>query len=122
MPIEKLKKLVEMFPTVGFVHTYGQTEASSRVTALLPQDAIRKIGSVGLSIPNVVVRIVDENDVDVVNGKVGEVIVQGLNIMKGYYKREEETSQIIKSGWLHTGDLAYYYNEGYMYLAGRKKI
>lgn len=59
MPIEKLKLLLSAFPSVGFVQTYGQTEASPRVTALLPEYALSKIGSVGRLIPDVNVRIVN---------------------------------------------------------------
>lgn len=121
MPIEKLKQLVKVFPSVGFVQTYGQTEASPRVTALLPDDMLRKIGSVGKPIPNVKVRIVNENGEDTGVGETGEIIVHGDNVMKGYYKRPEETAKVIKEGWLYTGDLARYDDEGYIYLLGRKK-
>ncbi len=121
MPVEKLRMLIDLFPHTGFVQTYGQTEASPRVTALLPEDALRKIGSVGKPIPNVQVRIVDEYDNDLNVGEIGEIIVKGYNVMKGYYKRTEVTNDTIRNGWLYTGDLAQYDNEGYIYLVGRKK-
>lgn len=121
MPIEKLRQLIDIFPTVGFIQTYGQTEASPRVTALLPIDAIRKIGSVGKPIPNVIVRIVDEKGQDVTNSECGEIIVHGDNVMKGYYKRPDETEMTIKNGWLYTGDFGFFDNEEYIYLVGRKK-
>lgn len=121
MPVEKLKQLIETFPSVGFVQTYGQTEASPRVTALLPDDSLRKVGSVGKPIPNVKVRIVNEKGQDVGVGETGEIIVQGDNVMKGYYMRPEETAKTLKEGWLYTGDLAVYDDEGYFYLVGRKK-
>lgn len=121
MPIEKLRLLINLFPHSGFVQTYGQTEASPRVTALLPEDALRKIGSVGKPIPNVEVRIVDEAGNNVIQGDIGEIIVKGDNVMRGYYKRPQITNDTIKSGWLYTGDLAKYDEEGYIYLVGRKK-
>jgi long-chain acyl-CoA synthetase len=121
MPVEKLKELINAFPSVGFVQTYGQTEASPRVTALLPDKSSEKVGSVGKPIPNVKLRIVDESDNDVNVKQTGEIIVQGNNVMKGYYKRAEETVKVIKNGWLYTGDLAYFDEDGYIYLVGRKK-
>lgn len=121
MPIEKLKVLIELFPNIGFIQTYGQTEASPRVTALLPKDSLRKIGSVGKPIPNVNVRIVNDNGKDVGINEYGEIIVQGNNVMKGYYKREDETLKVIRNGWLHTMDIGRYDEEGFIYIVGRKK-
>ena len=121
MPNEKLEILIRRFKTVGFVQTYGQTEASPRTTALLPEDALRKIGSVGLPIPNIKVSIIDETGIMVTSNEIGEIIIQGKNVMKGYYKQEIITSKTIVNGWLHTGDLGYLDDDGYLYLAGRKK-
>ena len=120
MPIKQLQKLLNIFKTTGFVQTYGQTEASPRTTALLPEDALRKIGSVGLPIPNVKVKIINELGVDSSSGKIGEIAIQGKNVMKGYYKQEEITKHTIVDNWLHTNDLGYFDDEGYLYLTGRK--
>lgn len=65
MPVDKLRILIKKYPSIGFVQTYGQTECSPRVTALLPEDALRKIGSVGKAIPNINIKIVDENEISV---------------------------------------------------------
>lgn len=121
MPVDKLKLLIEKFKTVGFVQTYGQTEASPRLTALLPEDSVTKIGSVGKPISNVSIKIYNENDQEVENNIIGEIVAKGPNIMKGYYKRPEITKQVLKSGWLHTGDLGYIDDAGYLYISGRKK-
>ena len=121
MPVDKLKKVMKLFPQTTFVQTYGQTEASPRVTALLGNDAIRKIGSVGRPISKVEVRIVDKNDCELLPGQEGEIVVKGPNVMKGYYKQEEKTKDILKNGWLHTGDIGHLDAEGYLYLTGRKK-
>ena len=121
MPEEQLKKLIQLFSSVGFVQTYGQTEASPRITALLPKDALRKIGSVGTPIPNVRVKVVDEMGNCLPANTIGEVVVQGKNVMKGYFKQEKITKDTIVDGWLHTGDLGYLDKEGYLYLTGRKK-
>ncbi len=119
MSPEKIKELIEKFPNVGFIQTYGQTECSPRVTALLPKDSLRKIGSVGKAIPNVDVKIFDELDRSLPPNHIGEIVVQGSNIMKGYYKQEQLTSECIRNGWLHTGDLGFLDEEGYLYLKGR---
>ncbi len=121
MPVNKLSELIKKYESIGFVQTYGQTECSPRVTAILPQDQLRKLGSVGKPIPNVDVSIFDENDNPLTINKIGEIVVKGSNIMKGYYKQSEITRKTIRNGWLHTGDLGYFDSEHYLYLAGRIK-
>lgn len=117
-----LKELIFKFSSVGFVQTYGQTECSPRVTALLPQYAHEKLGSVGKPIPGVEIAVVDKDDnKKTVPYEVGEIVVKGLNIMKGYFKREDLTSAVIQKGWLHTGDLGYLDDDGFLYLTGRLK-
>lgn len=121
MPTEKLEAVIHNFPSTDLIQTYGQTEASPRVTALLPPDTRRKLGSVGKAIPGVDVHIVDAEGTEVNIGEIGEIIVRGKNVMKGYYKRPSETQKILQNGWLYTGDLAYKDSEGFIYLVGRKK-
>lgn len=120
-PVKKILQLLDTFPQINFVHMYGQTEASTRITHLLPEDARRKIGSVGKSISGVQVRLVNEEDKDVDPGQKGEIIVKGANVMSGYYKKPEETAKALKSGWLYTGDLGYSDPDGYLYIIGRRK-
>lgn len=121
MPVEKLKLLIKNFPSIGFVQTYGQTECSPRVTALLPEHALSKVGSVGTPIPNVRISIFNENGIIQPQNEIGEIVIQGENIMKGYYKQPEITEQTIYDGWLHTGDLGYVDDGGFLYLTGRIK-
>lgn len=121
MPVNKLKELINEFPSIGFVQTYGQTEASPRVTALLPKDSKKKIGSVGKAIYGVKVKIINKCGNEVEPGEIGEIIVQGENVMLGYYKRPEETAKVLKNNWLFTGDLGRYDDDGYIYIVGRKK-
>lgn len=111
----------KMFSRIGFIQMYGQTEASPRITHLLADDCLKKLGSVGLPIPGVKLRIIDCDGRDVDPDEVGELIVSGENIMKGYYKCPEETSEVLRDGWLYTGDLASRDRDGYVYIAGRSK-
>lgn len=99
---------------------YGLSEASP-VTCFNPIDRPNKAGSIGLDIVNVKNRIVDPDGNDVPVGQVGELIVQGPNVMKGYYKMPEATAATLKDGWLYTGDLARQDEEGYFYIVDRKK-
>lgn len=121
MPVDKLSELIEKYPTVGFVQTYGQTECSPRVTALLPQFSSKKVGSVGKPIPNVKAIIVDEDGNSCSPFSSGEIYVSGNNVMKGYYKRPDITRKTIVDGWIHTGDVGYQDEEGFIYLNGRIK-
>jgi long-chain acyl-CoA synthetase len=121
MPVEKLEQLIEKYSSAGFVHTYGQTECSPRVTALLPEYSLSKIGSVGTTIPKVEIRILNATGVVLPSKQIGEIVVQGKNTMRGYYKQPQITSQTIRDGWVYTGDLGYIDDDGFLYLTGRIK-
>lgn len=84
-------------------------------------DRQRKAGSIGQPLPDVEVRIVDENDRDVALGNPGELIVKGPNISPGYYKMPKETAETFRDGWLYTGDIARMDEDGYLYIVDRKK-
>lgn len=121
MPEDKLIMFMQNFPTVKMIHTYGQTEASPRTTMLDPEYAKEKVGSIGKPLPNVYVKVVNKEGVEVKSGAVGEIVVSGANVMKGYFKKDELTRQTIKNGWLHTGDLGYVDEDGFFYILGREK-
>jgi long-chain acyl-CoA synthetase len=97
---------------------YGLTEASPMVTFNTPKRE-RKAGSIGLPLPGVDLKIVDENDVEVLPGKVGEIMVQGAGVMKGYLNRPEATKETLRGGWLHTGDLATFDESGHVFVVTR---
>lgn len=105
---------------VKLVEGYGLTEGSP-ITALSRLDMPFKPGSIGIPIPGVEARIVDDNNRDLPVGETGELIIRGPNVMKGYYKDPGATAQVIKEGWLHTSDLGYIDRDGYIFLTGRKK-
>ncbi|MEI4831519.1 fatty acid--CoA ligase family protein [Bacillus sp. FJAT-53711] len=99
---------------------YGLSEASP-VTCFNPLDRPRKPGSIGTNVQNVENKVVNEMGEEVPVGEVGELIVRGPNVMKGYYKAPEDTAATIRDGWLYTGDLAKMDEEGYFYIVDRKK-
>ena len=129
MPPITIKRLMEKFPNIVFFSTYGLTEACSSLTILPndqhvldgPEHLHKRLASLGRPIDGVDIRIVDENGEDCPVGKIGEIIGRGDNIMKGYWRLPEETQKTLKEGWLYTGDMGYWDEYGYIYMADRKK-
>ncbi|MGJ8678951.1 long-chain-fatty-acid--CoA ligase FadD [Paraglaciecola sp.] len=99
---------------------YGLTECSPVVTVNPPQLSAYN-GSIGLPVPSVDIKLVDDDGNEVALGEAGEMWVKGPNVMKGYLNRPEATAEIIKDGWLATGDIAKCDEDGYFYLVDRKK-
>ena len=121
MPVEWLKKFEEVTGT-PITEGFGLTEASP-VTHANPVFGKQKPGSIGVPVPGTLARIVDtENGEKVLaHNEIGELVVKGPQVMKGYWKRPEETARTIRDGWLYTGDIAYMDEEGYFYIVDRKK-
>lgn len=115
-----LIKLKDIDKDLKIYVMYGQTEASARLTYLEPSMLYKKIGSVGKPIKNVTLKIIDEDGKEVECGESGEIIVKGENIMAGYLNKPDETKEVLKNGWLYTGDIAYKDSDGYIYITGRK--
>lgn len=121
MPYELVKKLKALFPSVKLQNLYGQTENSPAATTLKDHFALNKIGSVGEPLPMTEVQVVDEFGEALPTGLVGEIVVKGPQVMKGYLKNEEETTRAIKNGWLYSGDLGRFDEDGLLYIVDRKK-
>ena len=98
---------------------YGLSETSPVAVFTVAGQA--RAGSVGFPVWGVEVRVVDENGTDVEPGELGELIIRGHNIMKGYYKRPEATAAAIKNGWFYSGDIGRYDADGFLYIADRVK-
>jgi acyl-CoA synthetase (AMP-forming)/AMP-acid ligase II len=133
MPFEVINKAIEVMPWVRFINAFGQTETASTITTLGPEDHMiegteeekekklkRLTSSIGRPLPDVEVKIVDEDGKTLPPLKVGEILARGSRIMTGYWRDEQKTSQVItRDGWLRTGDMGWMDEEGYIYLTGR---
>jgi acyl-CoA synthetase (AMP-forming)/AMP-acid ligase II len=133
MPFEVINKAIKMMPWVKFINAFGQTETASTITALGPEDhniegteeekekkLKRLSSSIGRPLPDVEVKIVDEEGKGLPSLEVGEIWAKGPRIMTGYWRDEQKTSQVMtRDGWLRTGDMGWMDEEGYIYLAGR---
>jgi long-chain acyl-CoA synthetase len=119
LPVEILNRFEELTGAV-IGEGFGLSETSP-TTHRNPPFGIRKAGSVGIPLLGTDCMIVDENNNELGQNMVGELLIKGPQVMKGYWNNEEETRAVLDNGWLHTGDLATMDEEGYFYIVGRKK-
>lgn len=132
MPVTLLMRAKELLQA-EYTNFFGMTESTGIISVLSPEDHIlegpseeiakktRHLGSIGHCIPEGEVRIVDDEDRDVPVGTVGEIVARGKKVMKGYWNKAQASEETLRGGWLHTGDLASMDEDGFLYLAGRKK-
>ena len=121
LPVEVIRDFEAKTGAI-IVEGFGMTE-SSPVTHINPFHGKRKVGSIGVPIPDTLARIVDLDDgeTDVPVGETGELLVKGPQVMKGYWNKPDATAETLTDGWLHTGDIAKMDEEGYFYIVDRKK-
>jgi long-chain acyl-CoA synthetase len=119
MPVELLKGFEEAFHC-KVLEGYGLSETSP-VASFNHLNRERKPGSIGTPVAGVEMKVVDENDQDLPLGEVGEIVVRGHNVMKGYLNRPDATAEALRGGWFHTGDLARVDSDGYFFIVDRKK-
>ena len=119
MPVEVMRAFNEKFQ-VTILEGYGLSETSP-VATFNRLDREVKYGSVGLPVWGVEVRLVDEDDQEVGPNEMGEIVIRGHNIMKGYYKRPEANEEALRGGWFHSGDIGRKDEEGFFYIVDRVK-
>ncbi len=116
-----IREVMEVFRGKKVFIMYGATEASARLSYLPPEELPRKIGSIGIPIPNVVLRLIKENGEEAALGEPGEIVASGANLMQGYWNQPEETKAALTRHGFHTGDLGRMDDEGFFYVVGRKR-
>ncbi len=119
MPVEVLRGFEDAFGA-KVMEGYGLSETSPVACSNHP-DKERKAGSIGTPIEGVEMRVVNENDEPVAQGEVGEIVIRGHNIMKGYWQRPDATEEAMRGGWFHSGDMARVDEDGFFYIVDRKK-
>jgi acyl-CoA synthetase (AMP-forming)/AMP-acid ligase II len=132
MPYEVVRRAVEVFKC-DLMNAYGQTESTSTMTYLGPEDhriegteeekakKLQRLRSVGRPMDDIEVAIMDGHGNPLPRGKEGEICVSGSRIMREYHGQKEATEATIKDGWLHTGDVGYLDEDGYLFITGRTK-
>ncbi|MBI4506800.1 MAG: AMP-binding protein [Chloroflexi bacterium] len=134
MPLPVIRRAIERFPkTVGFINAFGQTETTSTVAMLGPDDhrlagtpaqveqKLRRLASIGRPLADVELRVVDDAGCELLRGQIGEIAIRSERTMRGYLGQEDATRATIDAeGWLRTRDLGWMDADGYVFLAGRK--
>lgn len=121
MSREIKEKLIQALPSHTKLYImYGATEAAARLTYVEPERLAGKFDSIGIAIPGVTVRVLDEKGHEVPAGEPGELVASGANIMRGYWMDAAGTARVLDQHGYHTGDLGYQDEDGYLYVTGRK--
>lgn len=129
MPVDRLLAAVDVFGPI-LLQAYGMTETAPLLTSWRPEwldfsdnrAARNRLSSCGRQVPGVEVRVVDlQTGEDVEPGHAGEIIARGPNVMKGYWKRPDATEEVLRDGWMHTGDVATVDDQNFIYIVDRAK-
>ena len=121
MPVEILRELQQRLPHVRLWNLYGQTELSPLATLLPPHEQLSHAGSAGRAVLNVETRVVDDDDICVPTGEVGEIVHRSPHATLGYYRDPDKTAEAFRNGWFHSGDLGVMDADGRVTVVDRKK-
>jgi len=121
MPVRVIERLRELFPDVLLHNFFGLTETTSVTTVLPSEFALSHAESIGRLVPELQAKIVGPEGEELGPGEVGELLIKGRSIVKGYHDRPEATAEAIVDGWLHTGDNAMIDEDGFIFLRGRSR-
>lgn len=116
-----LREVANAFPRAVMGGGYGMTEANGSVCMIAGEDLLNKPSASGRVTPSADLKIVDDAGVEVAHGAIGEVLLRGAMIMRGYCRRPDDTAAVLRDGWLHTGDLGRLDDEGFLHILDRKK-
>ena len=119
LPVEVLRGFDEAFGA-KILEGYGLSETTG-MASFNPRDRERKPGSIGVPVGGTEIRVVDEHDNEVAQGDPGEIVMRGPFVMDGYWGNEEATTEVMRGGWFHTGDIATVDEDGYLFIVDRKK-
>jgi len=121
MPEPLVRRILDTFPGVWFADAYGLTETVSGDTVNDADHMLSKVGSVGRPVPHLEIRIVADDGTEAGPGELGEIALRGPKVTSGYWRDEEATARSWRDGWFHTGDVGWRDDDGFLYVADRKK-
>ncbi len=117
---DSVNKTFQTITGVRITEGFGLTEASP-VTHVNPLSPNNPVGSIGIPLPSTFAKVVSEDGRDLLPGETGELVIKGPQVMKGYWKRDDETASVLRNGWLWTGDMARMNEDGFFFIVDRKK-